>query len=122
MSATDVWRRLMNADHDRMWSRADSRRAVIHRILLQGRRDRPNLQRKARYANANDDDGSDGPLGMGGVFGLALGAFALIASEFLPVSLLTRSLRLCTSARGRPGRVFPSRARSPCSPVFSSPA
>jgi predicted MFS family arabinose efflux permease len=32
----------------------------------------------------------DGPAAWGGVFALALGAFALVASEFMPVSLLTQ--------------------------------
>lgn len=42
-------------------------------------------------ANISSNNGSnvDGTAAWGGVFALALGAFALVASEFMPVSLLT---------------------------------
>jgi predicted MFS family arabinose efflux permease len=39
--------------------------------------------------SSNDSINVDGTAAWGGVFALALGAFALVASEFMPVSLLT---------------------------------
>ncbi|MFL6674951.1 MAG: MFS transporter [Massilia sp.] len=41
-------------------------------------------------ATAHSETAVRGPAAWGGVFALALGAFALVASEFMPVSLLTQ--------------------------------
>jgi predicted MFS family arabinose efflux permease len=51
-------------------------------------------------------DGTAGAARWGGVFALALGAFALVASEFMPVSLLTPVARALHVSDGQAGQAI----------------
>jgi hypothetical protein len=58
--------------------------------------------------------------GLGRVFAMALGAFVLVASEFMPVSLLTPIATDLHISEGQAGQAIGSPARSRCSPACSS--
>ncbi len=57
------------------------------------------------------------PASWGGVFAMSLGAFALIASEFMPVSLLTPIAADFQITEGQAGQAISVSAPLPCSPA-----
>jgi hypothetical protein len=71
----------------------------------------------AAYAGTQQHEATTQPAYWSGVFAMTLCVFALIASEFMPVSLLTPMAADCTSAKDSPGKASRSPAHSRCSPA-----